>query len=156
MKAWLVWAWWRLIAFLFARYELIPVDRKDYLSRWHYPQWIANVHGMRCAFLFLHYFHTGDPDRGWHNHPWFWMDSRILRGAYLQAIPYLWRGEWREARRVFRTGDRNLITNEYHKIDLLRRPTWSLVRCGPKHGRSWGFMDHRGRTWPANPSGEVH
>ncbi len=145
------WALWRALAFLIASYELIPApDGSPYLSRWHFPAWLARRYG--AAFLFLHYFHASDSDRGWHNHPYIWEDAEILRGAYLQAIPYRWRGEWRAARKVFRAGDRNRLTNEYHSVSLLQRPVWTLFKAGPKHGRSWGFMDHRGNTWPANRS----
>lgn len=150
MIAWLVWAWWRVLAAVFARYELIRVDG-EYLSRWHYPEWIARRLG--APYAFLHYFHTSDPDRGWHNHPWIWLDVRILRGAYVQEIPYFWRGEWRAGLRTFVAGQRNRLTSEYHRVLILRRPVWTLALAGPRHGRSWGFMDHLGRTWPANPGG---
>ena len=143
------WAYWRALAFLYARYELIPApDGSPYMSRWHFPTWLARRYD--AAFLFLQFFHQSDQDRGWHDHPWTWFKSRILRGAYLQATPYFWRGEWRQAYRVFREGDCNYITSERHTISILRRPTWTLLLAGPKHGRSWGFMDHKGRTWPAN------
>lgn len=151
MRARFVWAWWRLLAFLLARYEFIDVDG-PYLSRWHFPRWLARVYGAR--YLFLHYFHDSDDDRrGWHYHPWTWCESRLLTGAYVQSTPYFWRGEWCEACQVFVAGQRNRLTDEYHLVQLLRRPVWTLFRAGPKHGRSWGFMNSRGEKRAANPGG---
>lgn len=153
--AWLVWFWWRLLAAVLARYELILApDGSPYLSRWHFPEWIARMLGGTYAFL--HHFHASDPDREWHNHPWVWCRSRLLSGAYTQEIPYFRKaGEWRPACRVFTRGDKNFLTSEYHRVLLLRRPVWTLFVAGPKHGRSWGFKDSRGRVWPANPKGEM-
>jgi hypothetical protein len=144
--------WWRFLALLLARYELIPAPSgAPYLSRWHFPAWLARA--CDSTYLFLHYFHTSDPDRGWHCHPWTWCESWILRGAYAQAIPYFWRGEWVEAFRVFQAGDRNRLTDEHHAVSILRGPVWTLFRAGPKHGKSWGFMDRHGRRWAANGNG---
>lgn len=153
-RAWLIWAWWRFLAFLLARYEMIPAPSgADYLSRWHFPAWLARWY--HCTELFLHHFHTSDPDRGWHNHPYVWCEGRPLRGAYVQAIPYFWRNHWAPEYRTFSEGARNRLTTEYHAVSILRGPLWTLFRAGPKHGRSWGFMDSTGRTWPANPNGAM-
>lgn len=145
---------WRSLAFFLARYELIPApDGTPYLSRWHFPQWVARLAG--APFLFLHHFHQSDPDRGWHDHPWIWCSSELLRGEYVQAIPYLWRGEWRPAYQAFHTGDTNRLTNERHAVSLTITPVWTLFRAGLKHGRSWSFMDRTGRVWSANGSGSM-
>ncbi len=140
---------WRVLALFLARYELIPApDGKPYLSRWHFPLWLARRYG--AAELFLHHFHTSDPDRGWHNHPYEWCEGRLLQGAYVQAIPQFWLGEWRPAYKTFRAGDRNRLTNERHAVALIKSPVRTLFLAGPKHGRSWNFMDRNGRTWSEN------
>lgn len=157
----MIWLWWRLLAFVLARYELIPAPSVDgkpgakYLSRWHFPRWLARQYG--ADFLFLHYFHTGDPDRGWHCHPWDWCESRLLRGAYVQELrlPSMKRGGgpmWTHFQE-FSAGERNRLTGEFHAVRLLATPVWTLFRAGPKHGRSWGFVDQAGRFWPANGNG---
>jgi hypothetical protein len=157
-RAFLVWLWWRILAALFARYELILApDGSKYLSRWHYPSWLVDLtarhDGGAQDYLFLHYFHQSDPDRGWHCHPWEWCESKILRGVYVQALPYFWRGLYRPAFRVYAVGDRNRLTDEYHAVSIVRGPVWTLFRAGPKHGRSWGFMNERGERWAANAEG---
>lgn len=144
---------WRVLAFFLARYELIsapkeaPHNGEPYLSRWHFPRWLARRYG--AEYLFLHYFHQSDPDRGWHNHPWEWCESELLSGSYLQEI--FVRNEF--VRRLggsplwhqtFRRGDRNMLYGHFHKVILLGRPVWTLFRAGPKHGRGWGFVDERG------------
>ncbi len=145
---------WRVLAFFLARYELIPApDGSPYLSRWHFPRWLARKRG--AAYLFLHHFHQSDPDRGWHNHPYHWCESTLLRGAYVQTIPYLWRGEWRPAYQTFRSSGVNMLFGQYHAVALIASPVWTLFRAGPKHGKSWGFMDRSGRQWPANGNGSM-
>lgn len=155
---------WRLLAFLLGRYELIRApDGSPYLSRWHFPKWLAKRHG--CAFLFLHHFHQSDPDRGWHNHPWTWCESTILKGAYLQET---FQHDYID-RRAFTPGQSNFLTAQFHAVRLyselcirtgppngfpvvkmVPRETWTLFRAGPKHGRSWGFVNRAGKFTPAN------
>lgn len=151
---------WRALAFLFARYELIPAPDDaphygaPYLDRWHFPKWIVWLHELgraprlRAEFLFLHHFRMSDPDRGWHNHPWEWCESRLLWGCYLQEcfLPR-WRERWR---RKFRRGEWNYLHGQYHKITLLERPVWTLFRAGAKHGKGWGFVDEQGRFTSAS------
>ena len=145
---------YRVLAFLLARYELIPApDGAAYLSRWHFPRWLARWHA--AEYLFLHYFHTSDPDRGWHCHPWRWCESRLLRGSYTQEIRRLvhpWRGPGRPRTEYkdFVAGDTNYLGAEFHRVTLGSRPVWTLFRAGAKHGKSWGFINEAGVYTPAN------
>lgn len=159
---------WRVLAFLLARYELILAPNGvPYLSRWHFPTWLARR--MGACQLFLHHFHTGDPDRGWHNHPWAWCESRLLGGAYVQECLWIFSGgvqiesvrsfdvTYRVTTEVFEAGDRNRLTSQFHAVRLLTPTVWTLFATGPKHGRSWGFKDMTGHFTPANPArGEMH
>jgi hypothetical protein len=165
----ILWWWWRLLAFLIARYELIPkpldAGGGPYLSRWHFPAWLARAYD--CAELFLHDFHCSDPDRGWHNHPYTWCESRLLDGAYTQETlwidvneygpPSIHRLCYRVAYDTFRAGETNRLTSQFHAVRLMTRKVRTLFRAGPKHGRSWGFKNLSGEFTPANPAkGAMH
>jgi len=150
---WRSWFWWRVLAFFFARYELIPAPSgAKYLGRWHFPRWITKRVDPSAEHLFLHYFYTSDPDRGWHNHPYVWCESELLQGAYVQEIRVRY-GMGHTFTETFRAGDRNALTDEFHAVRLLATPVWTLFRAGPKHGKSWGFIDRSGKFWPANSGG---
>lgn len=156
---------WRVLAFFLARYELIAPHGVPYLSRWHFPQWLARLHG--AEYLFLHRFHRGDEGRGWHNHPYAWCEATVLAGYYWQevqresapmALGYdanrsmMWLPrEFFVSRRFYGLGDMNRLTNEFHALRLSPGVrTWTLFRAGAKHGRSWGFRDAEGNFTPAN------
>lgn len=94
--------------------------------------------------VFLHKFWTSDPDRGYHNHPWRWAYSLILKGGYLETreLPKGWGFIVPISRNVRLPWRWNKITNEdFHYVTLLDEDegAWSLFIAGPVGGR-WGFL----------------
>jgi hypothetical protein len=71
-------------------------------------------------------------------------------------------------RKAFTVGQVNALHDQFHRVRLYNaltvarspngwpvvkmvpREAWTLFRAGPKHGRSWGFMNYGGRFTPAN------
>lgn len=162
---WPAWIWFvvwcalRLYACTRKKITICAPDGTPYLDRWFL--W-GNTKG---GGAFLHRFHQDDPDRGWHCHPWFWCESRILRGSYDQEIPAL-RREWAASAIVSRfwpggvqtygPGDVNRIEwHEFHAVRLRTRRVDTLFRYSHKHGRSWGFASEPGRIVMAQPADGV-
>jgi hypothetical protein len=88
--------------------------------------------------VYLHKFHRSDQDVALHNHPWHWARSLILAGGYSE--------ERRTAdRQVTRTTKMpgsfvRIDADDYHRVDLLEKDSWSLFIAGPKKS-SWNFWD---------------
>lgn len=89
---------------------------------------------------YLHQFHASDAD-GFHNHPWRWAFSLVLRGGYTETRP----GRARRWRGPLSIG---ILTGDtFHRVEdpvTDGKGTWTLFVCGPLHGDSWGFL---GRKW---------
>jgi len=93
--------------------------------------------------LYLHHFHRSDDDVALHNHPWTWARALILAGGYLEerrmrhpsatcdmVMPFLRRpGSWVR-----------VDADDFHRVDLLERDSWSLFLAGPKVSE-WFFWD---------------
>ena len=89
--------------------------------------------------LYLHRFHQSDDDIALHNHPWKWARSLILAGGYWEER----RDEDRvTVRRILRKPGAWLRINQddFHRVDLLERDSWSLFIAGPKTS-SWSFWN---------------
>ena len=89
--------------------------------------------------VFLHHFVGSDSPTQFHDHPWTWGVSLILRGGYIEER----RG--REAasstRRWLGVGRLNLLRpGVFHRVELHKRTAWTLFVHGRKV-RRWGFLD---------------
>ena len=90
--------------------------------------------------VFLHHFVGSDSPTEFHDHPWSWGVSLILRGGYTEERCL---GSDRTiTRRWLGPGRLNLLLpNVFHRVELRdRRPAWTLFIHGPKT-RRWGFLD---------------
>jgi hypothetical protein len=96
--------------------------------------------------LYIHRFHRSDQDSACHSHPWFWARSLILAGGYVEERRVLAPpGEWpdRVVRFIRRPGSIvRLDADDFHRVDLIEKDSWSLFLAGPKAG-SWSFWDRR-------------
>jgi hypothetical protein len=110
-----------------------------YLQRWFL--WGGDSEGPLSSFL--HCIRQSDSDRALHNHPWKWAVAIILAGGYVE--------ERRVTRRIFGRdvhtvvcrrvgpGSINVIrSTDFHRVDLIDGPSWSLFIVGPKF-KGWGF-----------------
>src|SRR5262245_48626738 len=90
--------------------------------------------------LFLHQFVRSDAPTRFHDHPWRWSVSFILRGGYVEERRR--RDEGTVTRRYLKPGRFNVLVPEvFHRVELCDgRPAWTLFLHGPKI-REWGFLD---------------
>jgi len=86
--------------------------------------------------LHLHEIHQSDTEQELHSHPWRWAVSLILSGGYVE--------ERRDNRtgtvRVRRVRPGQLVflrAGDYHRLDLIGRPCWSLFLAGPRTTTWW-------------------
>lgn len=121
-------------------------DRADpsvtYLTRWRILQtpWFG---------IYIHKIYLHDSDVHLHDHPWPFV-SLVLRGGYCEQ----------RQTKVIRRGWMSLgfrrSTDLHRIVDLLRRPTWTLLLVGRKR-RRWGFqtdsgwIDYRTYFWGEKP-----
>lgn len=132
----------------------ITVAGKPYLTR--YYLFGADRAGGN---LFLHHFHASDQGEEFHNHPWRWGASLILRGGYVEerCVRSRWpHGDVDEYSRIARRPGSfsRFGTREFHRADLIdpQGGCWTLFACGARV-KDWGFLDRRGRfrDWRTNP-----
>ena len=90
--------------------------------------------------VFLHHFVGSDAATEFHDHPWSWSVSLVLRGGYIEERRR--RDDSTAKRRWLGPGRFNLILpGMFHRVELHdRRPAWTLFIHGPKV-RNWGFLD---------------
>lgn len=144
-----------LAARAYARALVRPVwvikgpDGSPYLTRVYLSpkgEWYRSTLGL--PGVFLHFFHRSDHERELHNHPWRWAWSLILQGGYLEERADDWP-------RCYFPGDTNTITERtFHRVSLLNEKagSWTLFVAGPRHGRSWGFLQPDGAVIPFSQS----
>lgn len=129
-----------------ARRKLVIAQEDQlYLTRWYLT---PEGHWWRDRFpaVFLHCFHSSDPDRGFHSHPWIWAASLILNGWYAEERPA---GRDIVDTFVYGPGDTNIIgQDDFHRVQLLTDRVWTLFVCGPLHGDEWEFLDEDGTLRP--------
>lgn len=90
--------------------------------------------------VFLHHFVGSDAPAQFHDHPWSWAVSLVLRGGYVEERR---RREDRAAtRRSLQPGRLNvLVPGVFHRVEVRGgEPAWTLFIHGPKV-RKWGFLD---------------
>jgi hypothetical protein len=90
--------------------------------------------------VFLHHFVGSDAPTVFHDHPWTWGLSLVLRGGYIEercanAISPV-------TRRALRPGRVDLLrVGVFHRVELRAgRPAWTLFVHARKVGRG-GFLD---------------
>lgn len=139
-------------------------DKEPYLER-YYIAWPDSEKRQRKDIpfnCFLHRFMRSD-DPVFHNHPWKWYRTVILKGGYWEHTP--WGTEWRGVGHTrYVVGDKlvpyprsitipiKLGTNTIsHKFSLIHQDlhwvevpkpgeTWTLFIRGRDHGKDWGFV----------------
>jgi hypothetical protein len=85
------------------------------------------------------------PDPRPHNHPWAWIDCKILRGSYT-AMEYIPNGDgtFTEVTVTLRAGDpeHRLVHGAYHQIVEVEPGTITVMSFGPivGDGRQWGNL----------------
>ncbi len=114
------------------RCRIISDDGTPYLERYY----LGQLWGMT---FYLHRFVGSDPDRGWHDHPWRWAASFVLRGWY-----------WEDTRQ-FQQQQRIrwfnfLLGDSFHRVVLPegRRDVWTLFAHSTENVKPWGFLRKRG------------
>ena len=105
--------------------RLIDIAGAPYLERYH----LASLGSLR---IYLHRFVGSDPDREFHDHPWYWALSLILCGWYIEHR---------------RTGPRpmrwiNALSGDtFHRVELPagQKSVWTMFIHGQR-GKRWGFL----------------
>src|SRR5215208_5010349 len=122
--------------FLFC-YTIRSIEGSPYIRRMILPRW----RGQRNM---LHWIHRPDSAEACHNHPWDFLDSRILLGGYDEYRLVSYSGSLGR-RQAFWRGTRNRIDDHgtFHMITYVTPMTWTLVTAG-KRVDSWGFMSEDG------------
>lgn len=129
---------WFLVKTFPSRVREIEVDGDKYLLRFYLKH-----SSPRFPGLYLHHFYRGDQDRDLHNHPWTKSVSFILTGGYAEErLPEEQKDKprYKVSRRIVGPGSLNVIkANDFHRVDLIGRSTWTLFTSGKKV-KDWGFM----------------
>ena len=95
----------------------------------HFKRWALIE--SRWASIYLHKICESDQDRHCHTHPWNFI-SLILSGGYFEEVPS-------GAFKLFSSWTLNIKRAEdFHKITLVKKPTWTLVFAG-KRRHEWGY-----------------
>lgn len=95
--------------------------------------------GKRVARVYVHQFHRSDEDKELHSHPWQWGLALILRGGYTE-----FRAD--NATRIVKCRVRLpgslvfLRHDTFHRVELLKEESWSLIVVGPVR-HAWHFLD---------------
>lgn len=129
---------WFLVRTFPGRVREIEVEGDKYLLRFYLKH-----SSPRFPGLYLHHFYRGDQDRDLHNHPWTKSVSFILAGGYVEErLPEEEKGKpnYKVQTRTVGPGTLNVIrSNDFHRVDLIGRSTWTLFTSGKKV-KDWGFM----------------
>lgn len=96
----------------------------------HFRRWA--LFETKWASVYLHKICESDKDAHCHDHPWPFL-SLILSGGYVEETPS---GTFK----LFRSWTLNVKkATDFHKITLVKKPTWTLVITG-KRCRNWGYL----------------
>jgi len=97
------------------------------------------------------------PDPRPHNHPWKWIDCKVLRGSYM-AMEYIpdGKGGFNERGIVLDAGDpeHRLLHDEHHQIVQVVPGTISVMSFGPVvgDGKQWGHLVKNGDAYTYEPT----
>lgn len=110
-------------------------SKEDYLTRYYlHPRWLT----LGLFRVVIHYFNRSDDDSAFHDHPWIFWGSKLLKGKYVEHTP---KGSFRRI-----PGKMRFYTGwALHQIELDKhkngkeKGVWTLFLMGPKI-RDWGFI----------------
>lgn len=89
------------------------------------------------------------PDPRPHNHPWEWINCKVIRGSYtaIEYIPH--NGTYVEATEVLSVGEpEHCVEHDiYHQIVKVEPGTISIMTFGPVvgDGKQWGHLKKQGK-----------
>lgn len=132
---------------------MIVMDReseREYLHRYYpfYPESRHRKNKDIDANIFLHQFMLSD-DPVFHDHPWNWYRSIIVKGGYWEHTPWgtFWRGvghtryvDCERYRRVNDDPDAPFIPANLHWVEIIKPgDTWTVFMRG-RETHDWGFV----------------
>ena len=91
--------------------------------------------------IYIHNVAKSDDDKHMHDHPW-WFAALILKGGYIEQV---WNKRDGETTHLRLPGALvcHKIT-DFHIIELLHGPSWSIVLTGPRTHSLWGYHTRNG------------
>lgn len=99
----------------------------------HFQRW--QLLQTPLGSVFLHHILRADEDKHLHDHPWNFL-TIVLKGGYVEIL--LRDGE--ESARAMTPGQgARRMTTDFHKIEKLLAPTWTLFFTGPRIHDPWGY-----------------
>ena len=118
-------------------------DKEPYLERYYvlYPDSVARERQDIPFNILIHRFMQSD-DPVFHDHPWNWSFSLILKGGYYEHTPegFKWRGVG--SFKLMRAGK-----NDVHWVEIPESgKTWTLFIRG-RTTHSWGFLEGNPLKW---------
>jgi len=142
--------------------KLTIYDREDklpYLNRYYilFPDSVKRERTDIPFNVFLHQFMKSDDDYAWHDHPWDWYFTLILKGGYWEHTPAgtKWRGPGTfkfikmKTRHFDDFQPENGLgpSNDAHWLEVPNPgKTWTLFIRGRKN-REWGFIEFKTKKW---------
>ncbi len=92
------------------------------------------------ATVYLHRFATSDEGAQLHSHPWDVSTALVLVRGYVETRLF-------GPPRTLVPGDLNRITHyDFHRVDLIDRPAWTIFVTGALVNPVWEFYDPRTRS----------
>jgi hypothetical protein len=102
----------------------------------------------------VNYWHGPDPRSTPHDHPWEEDDisfkSLIVKGGYTESV-YSNTGEFIR-QTTYEAGDVNTVgSDEFHTVDTVQPGTVSIMFCGPRRIKPWGYVIDGEFAPPSDP-----
>lgn len=115
--------------------EIVSKDGVVHFRRWVILQtpWFS---------ILLHQILQPDKDPHLHNHPWN-LRSLVLRGCYVERMQDRYNGIVMNIRGPWNYAYRN-ATKDFHKIDAVIEPTWTINLVGKPLNAKWGYTTSEG------------
>lgn len=121
-----VWLWLR------SRVRIIRHPTTGGVYLWRVYLWQSPTYG-----LMLHWFNRPDIGRHLHNHPWEWVQSTVLWGAYIEESVSMSAVRTQTVYKAGQTWRKRGV--QYHAVRVLCTPgVLTLFRHG-RRVRTWGF-----------------
>lgn len=101
--------------------------------------------------IYIHQFHSSDLEDDFHNHPFKYSLSFIVKGGYVEEL-YSNGKIYNVIRLPFSFNFIN--TKIFHKVSLIEKESWSIFFAGPRTN-DWGFLDSKNgefRHWTTSPN----
>jgi hypothetical protein len=121
----------------------ITIRGKKYLTRYYLLR-----KDRKFFNIYLHHFHSSDPDVELHSHPWKWAWGIVLAGGYAEERKQFTFNIDKRTIVVTTHSTRppgsigSLTSSDFHRVDLLdeKKGSWSLFFTGPR-SQEWGFLN---------------